>query len=573
MGVENYTFLTQEGIQKASALILEKVTGRIQNRILDSVEGENAALVDHDHVLSAGVFTSLFGASEEALRNQLEQLGGDLDNLQNTVLSFTHFKIKVHIGDIQDVENPELNTFYFQKLESEVGEDATWKLWAYVMSSDDPNEPEVPTWIPFGEYYIDLENYWSKDPDDMEELPDALSVPNVDEIAGIDFIRKIMEEAYKDTAPDFEPDQVNAIMSYQFQDQEVGTQDILVENGVQTDIPYTSMTPPTGFKHVEHEEIDTGITVTAYWDTKYPIAVTNIPAVATLSFREADVERGTQSIEIMTAVPINVLYTEMEFPRGYEPVDTIGTGIQFVLYQDDVVVVPVKMVPDLEITGVEPENYVFDNTPKQGYTGTPVAGDYPGGFTTTYNTEDGSAPVDAGTYEVTISIPGGDPLYHGSKTMEFTISPMPVDIEVADQTSVVNRPLEEPTLQTNDPVAMNLAAFDVEDANLSVSHPNDDFPIDFQLTKSGNLVATCDDDTDMPEMSISSDGHVMLDYEENRLGGEDQVASVEVDYDPELDLSQAGEYTMTPRDATFSPGKAENYDVTYHSGTLTLTDE
>ena len=573
MGVETYTFLTQEGIQRASALILEKVTGRIQNRILDSVDGENAALVDHDHVLSAGLFHDLFGASENVIRDKLDALDGDMNNLQNTVLSFTHLKIKVHIGDIEEIENPELNTFYFQKLESEVGKDATWKLWAYIMYSEDLDESEVPTWIPFGEYYIDLENFWSKDSDDMEELPDALSVPSVDEIAGIDFIRKIMEEAYKDTAPDFEPDQVNAIMSYQFQNQEVGTQNILVENGIQTDIPYTNMTPPTGFKHVEHEEIDTGITVTAYWDTKYPIDVTNIPAVATLSFREADVERGTQTIEIMTAVPVNVLYTEMEFPRGYEPVDTIGTGIQFVLYHDDVIVVPVKMVPDLEITGIEPENYVFDNTAKKGYTGTPVAGDYPGGFNTTYNTEDGSAPVDAGTYEVTISIPGGDPLYHGSKTMEFTISPMPVDIEVVDQTSVVNQPLEDPTFQTNDPVAMNLANFAVEDANLSVTHPNEDFPIGFELTEGGNLVASCSDEEEMPKMTVSDDGHVMLTYNENRLGGTDQLVSATIDYTPELDLSKPGDYTMTPRDAVFDPGKASNYDVTYHSGTLTLTEE
>lgn len=77
----------------------------------------------------------------------------------------------------------------------------------------------------------------------------------------------------------------------------------------------------------------------------------------------------------------------------------------------------------LEITGVTAQNGTYNGQTQAGYTGTPSAQGYTGDFTVTYNTTDGKAPTNAGTYTVTLAIPDSDPQYVGSIVLEFAIAP------------------------------------------------------------------------------------------------------------------------------------------------------
>lgn len=82
----------------------------------------------------------------------------------------------------------------------------------------------------------------------------------------------------------------------------------------------------------------------------------------------------------------------------------------------------------LTITGVTAQGGTYNGQPQQGYTGTPSAEGYDGGFTVTYSTTDGKAPTNAGTYTVTIAIPDSDPQYVGSIVLEFTIAQKPLTV-------------------------------------------------------------------------------------------------------------------------------------------------
>ena len=82
----------------------------------------------------------------------------------------------------------------------------------------------------------------------------------------------------------------------------------------------------------------------------------------------------------------------------------------------------------LTITGVTAQNGTYNGQTQAGYTGTPSADGYTGDFTVTYNTTDGKAPTNAGTYTVTIAIPDSDPQYVGSIVLEFTIAQKPLTV-------------------------------------------------------------------------------------------------------------------------------------------------
>lgn len=82
----------------------------------------------------------------------------------------------------------------------------------------------------------------------------------------------------------------------------------------------------------------------------------------------------------------------------------------------------------LTITGVTAQGGTYNGQPQQGYTGTPSAEGYGGGFTVTYNTADGEAPTNAGAYIVTIAIPDSDPQYVGSIVLEFAIAKKPLTV-------------------------------------------------------------------------------------------------------------------------------------------------
>lgn len=77
----------------------------------------------------------------------------------------------------------------------------------------------------------------------------------------------------------------------------------------------------------------------------------------------------------------------------------------------------------LNITGVTAQNGTYNGQAQTGYTGTPSAEGYGGGFTVTYNTADGEAPTNAGAYIVTIAIPEDNAQYVGSADLQFTIAP------------------------------------------------------------------------------------------------------------------------------------------------------
>ncbi len=82
----------------------------------------------------------------------------------------------------------------------------------------------------------------------------------------------------------------------------------------------------------------------------------------------------------------------------------------------------------LTITGVTAQGGTYNGQTQAGYTGTPSAKGFTGEFVVTYNTADGKAPTDAGTYTVTIAIPDSDPQYVGSIVLEFTIAQKPLTV-------------------------------------------------------------------------------------------------------------------------------------------------
>ena len=84
----------------------------------------------------------------------------------------------------------------------------------------------------------------------------------------------------------------------------------------------------------------------------------------------------------------------------------------------------------LTITGVTAQNGTYNGQTQAGYTGTPSADGYTGDFTVTYNTADGLAPADAGTYTVTIAIPEDNAQYVGSMDLQFTIAPKALTVSV-----------------------------------------------------------------------------------------------------------------------------------------------
>ena len=83
----------------------------------------------------------------------------------------------------------------------------------------------------------------------------------------------------------------------------------------------------------------------------------------------------------------------------------------------------------LSITGVTAQNGTYTGQRQLGYTGTPTAEGYDGGFTVTYNAD----PVNAGNYTVTIAIPDDCIQYTGSVTLDFTIAPAQVTVTALDR--------------------------------------------------------------------------------------------------------------------------------------------
>lgn len=103
----------------------------------------------------------------------------------------------------------------------------------------------------------------------------------------------------------------------------------------------------------------------------------------------------------------------------------VTVTVEMARYSDAVVEVSVELVDGIpiEITGVQAADAVYDGSAHAGYTGTPAAAGYSGGFTFTYAGQGAAAlaaaPVDAGSYTVTIR-PDTDG-YLGERVLSFTV--------------------------------------------------------------------------------------------------------------------------------------------------------
>lgn len=104
---------------------------------------------------------------------------------------------------------------------------------------------------------------------------------------------------------------------------------------------------------------------------------------------------------------------------------TITVTAEMARYSDAVVEISVELVDGIpiEITGVQAADASYNGSAHAGYTGTPAAAGYSGGFTYTYAGQDAAvltaAPVDAGSYTVTIR-PDTDG-YLGERVLSFTV--------------------------------------------------------------------------------------------------------------------------------------------------------
>ena len=162
----------------------------------------------------------------------------------------------------------------------------------------------------------------------------------------------------------------------------------------------------------------------------------------------------------------------------------------------------------LNITGITAQDGTYNGQAQTGYTGSPAADGYDGGFTVTYGTTDGQAPTDAGTYTVTIAIPDSDPQYVGSTTLDFTIAKKALTVSAPSKTITVGDTI--PDLST------------------------------LQATVTG-------------------------------LVGEDTFSGVTLTYDGNPDNSQPGTWDIVPSDGEFADGvNGDNYTVSYVNGTLTV---
>lgn len=161
----------------------------------------------------------------------------------------------------------------------------------------------------------------------------------------------------------------------------------------------------------------------------------------------------------------------------------------------------------LNITGITAQDGTYNGQTQAGYTGTPSAEGFTGEFVVTYNTTDQAAPVDAGTYTVTIAIPDSDPQYVGSTTLKFTIAKKALTVSAPSKTIYVGDTI--PDLST------------------------------LQATVTG-------------------------------LVGEDTFSGVTLAYEGTPDSNTPGTWAIKPSGGSLTIGNTNNYTVSYVNGTLTV---
>lgn len=138
-----YEFLSRDGVSLLSKALLTKVNSRIEERIVSAVD-ENS---DANHVPSA-----------QAVYNAISRM--------------SHIKFKTHTGSIDAVTEPNSSYIYLQHDDES---DTTWMMYVYDADLG---------WINIGDTEVDLSNYWSRDPQDVEALKLALGI--ADEIARLE---------------------------------------------------------------------------------------------------------------------------------------------------------------------------------------------------------------------------------------------------------------------------------------------------------------------------------------------------------------------------------------------------
>ncbi len=113
-------------------------------------------------------------------------------------------------------------------------------------------------------------------------------------------------------------------------------------------------------------------------------------------------------------------------------IGTVQVVIKSENYNDMTATVTISAVNKavVTITGITKADAVYDGEAHAGYTGTPAAGEYTGELEIAYTGEkadgtqysDTAAPVDAGTYTVTFTVPASDPEFTGSASVQFTVA-------------------------------------------------------------------------------------------------------------------------------------------------------
>lgn len=137
----------------------------------------------------------------------------------------------------------------------------------------------------------------------------------------------------------------------------------------------------------------------------YPAAPGGVPAFAV----SGKTENGLTS----AMVDAGGLLTLVSNADSGDTADTVTirvTGMEN--YEDSTIAVTVSYIDKtpVTITGVSARNSIYNGQSQQGYSGKP-ASDYKGEYEISYNTPDGKAPTNAGSYTVTFKVPDSDPQY------------------------------------------------------------------------------------------------------------------------------------------------------------------
>lgn len=216
MAIPMYQFLTKDNALKLATELFQKVNLRQDERIVQEVNGTSTDKVSPSAKAVYGLKT-LLESADAALTSRLDTqdstlsslatkletitstsgtiesdiagLESDLQSLQSLVESFTHLTIKVVIGPISTVTEPDPTVLYFQK-DSE--DDQTCKIYVYT---------ETYKWIDVGDTEVDLTNYYTKD--NNTQLQTDLGLDNWHSVEAVTDpeIESLVEEAFTTAFP------------------------------------------------------------------------------------------------------------------------------------------------------------------------------------------------------------------------------------------------------------------------------------------------------------------------------------------------------------------------------------